>query len=428
METRKLNWQDLAEENVTNLYLYGDLNEHDLTSKEIHREGDANSADSVQVTIKLNNFYDYMTNDESPMRYANLSQIPVVEKFFKEEVDTFKQSPYPDISATPEMIHNFDALSEGKYSLDEVREHFDNVDKHYSLQHMELDPLSQDYDTRVYVFNSQAIHLGNTAQFVVKSNGERLIENAAPTISSENFDFVTKEPDQFLSKETLTNAGNDGYLVPNIDPLGIGRTVNISYPSYRDTNDTEYKDYIQDYAKAHGDYTQEKFESDLQRHEQEYSPVKGLANVLPAMSSVIDKLWESNTTKFLDKEGNVMLFEKEGLDSVYDGNSNMNEYMQEHTEVKYHLVEEDGTECLMDIPRHKEESQDKAEEKSNESTFTKEEIESLTVSNEQVEQLAKENERPITTYLNDMNEQMANQDQNDSGRTLADDYASMRDD
>ena len=276
METINLNWRDLTEEKVTNLYLYGGLNEHDLTSKNIHREGSSNDASSAQVTIELNNFYDYMTNEESPMRYANLSQIPVVEKFFNEPVDTFKQPLYPDIPATPEMIHNFDALSEGKYSLDEVREHFDNVDKHYSLQHMNLDPLSQDYDTRVYVFNSQAIHLGNEAQFVVKPNGERLIKNAAPTVGSEDFDFVTKEPNSFISKETLTNAGNEVYLIPNIDPLGIGRTVNISYPESGKKNEItglydnppEYTQYIQDYAKAHGDYTQEKFESDLQRHEQ----------------------------------------------------------------------------------------------------------------------------------------------------------------
>ena len=95
------------------------------------------------------------------------------------------------------------------------------------MQHMNFDPLSSDYDKRVFVFNSQAIHLGNEAQFVVKANGERHIENAAPTIGSEDFDFVSKEPRTF--KDTLVKAGNDNYLVPNIDPLGIGRTVNISY-------------------------------------------------------------------------------------------------------------------------------------------------------------------------------------------------------
>jgi len=64
METIKLNWQDLTEENVTKLYLYGDLNStHDLTSKDIHREGSANDANSAQVTIELNNFYDYITTN-----------------------------------------------------------------------------------------------------------------------------------------------------------------------------------------------------------------------------------------------------------------------------------------------------------------------------------------------------------------------------
>ena len=86
MKTINLNWQDLTEENMTKLYLYGDLNDtHDLTSKDIHRDGSANDANSVQVSIELNNFYDYMSNSESPMRYANLSQIPVVDKFFNEK-------------------------------------------------------------------------------------------------------------------------------------------------------------------------------------------------------------------------------------------------------------------------------------------------------------------------------------------------------
>ena len=155
--------------------------------------------------------------------------------------------------------------------------------------------------------------------------------------------------------------GNEEYLIPNIDPLGIGRTVKISYPSYKDENNTAYKSYIHDYAKAHGDYTQEKFEADLRRYEEEYMPTTGALNVLPAMSRVVENLWESNTTRFLDNEGNVMLYKKEGLDSVYDNNFNMQDYIQENTEARYHLVEANGTEAFMPIPRPKEETLDTQE-------------------------------------------------------------------
>jgi hypothetical protein len=360
MKKIKLNWQDLTEENVTKLYLYGDLNNtHDLTSKDIHREGSANDASSAQVTIELNNFYDYMSNPESPMRYANLSQIPIVDKFFNEKNTIIIPPKYPDIPGTVEMRDNMDRLEEGTYSLNEVREHFNDDGYPFSMQHMNLDPSSEDYHKRVYVFNSQTIHLGNEAQFVVKPNGERFIENAAPTIRSEDFDFVSREPSSFFSKDTLVKAGNESYLVPNIDPLGIGRTVDIAYPQGGERNETtgiydnlpEYTQYIQDYAKAHGDYTREKFDNDLADYEQAYSPATGLATVLPAMGRVVDNLWESDTTKFLDKEGNVMLFEKEGFDSVYGNNFNVQNYIQENKEVQYHLVDENGTEDFIDIAR-----------------------------------------------------------------------------
>jgi len=63
MKTINLNWQDLTEENITKLYLYGDLNAtHDLTSQDIHREGSANDASTAQITVELNNFDDYMSN------------------------------------------------------------------------------------------------------------------------------------------------------------------------------------------------------------------------------------------------------------------------------------------------------------------------------------------------------------------------------
>ena len=364
MKTINLNWQDLTEENVTKLYLYGDLNNtHDLTSKDIHREGSANDASSAQVTIELNNFYDYMSNPESPMRYANLSQIPVVDKFFNEKNTIIIPPKYPDIPGTVEMRDNMDRLQEGTYSLNEVREHFNDDGYPFSMQHMKLDPSSEDYDKRVYVFNSQAIHLGNEAQFVVKPNGERHIENAAPTIGSEDFDFVSKEPSSFFSTGTLVKAGNDSYLVPNIDPLGIGRTVVIAYPQGGERNETtglydnppEYTQYIQDYAKAHGDYTKDKYEDDLADHEQAYRPATGLANVMLAMSRVVDTLWESNITKFVDNASNVMLFEKEGFDSVYDNNFNMQNYIQENKDVQYHLVDTNGTENFMEIARPEKE-------------------------------------------------------------------------
>jgi len=371
MKKINLNWQDLTEENITKLYLYGDLNTtHDLTSPEIHREGSSNDAHSAQVTVELNNFYDYMTNPQSPLKYANLSQIPIVDKFFTEKNTIIIPPKYPDISGTVEMRENIHRLPEGRYTLGEVQKHFydpedeHGVDKHHSLQHMKIDPLSQDYDKRVYVFNSQAIHLGNEAKFVVEPNGERYIENTAPTIASEDFDFISREPSSWFSTDMATKIGNEAYLIPNIDPLGIGRTVNISYPQggeqnattgLYDKNPAEYTQYIHDYAKAHGNYTKEKFEEDLARYEHEYSPKIGTASVVPTMRRVVNNLWESNTTKFLDNDGNVMLYEKENvLESVYDGNYNMKDYIEENRDAKYHLVDKNGTETIMEIPRQPE--------------------------------------------------------------------------
>lgn len=87
---QSMTWQTLnSVGNITSLYLYGQFGKPDLLSESIFRAGGS-------IGIEISNFYDFMTSSSSPMRYANLSQVPLVQLFF--EVKTY--DPDPDINNT----------------------------------------------------------------------------------------------------------------------------------------------------------------------------------------------------------------------------------------------------------------------------------------------------------------------------------------
>lgn len=214
-KTISVNWKDIhSNENITKWYLYGDLEDnHNLLSKEIFRTGISNDSDSAQIILEIDDFYDFMTSEDSPMRYANLSQIPVVQEFFNEKTYL---DPYPDTSGTRPLNPN--ALVAGEYTLEQVRQHFTSegnklISKSYGLEQRNYGSgFTEDFKKRVYIWNSQAIHIGDLATFVVTEDGERYIKNAAPTIASDDFDYVGS---------SVATLGGKLSFVPNIDPMGI---------------------------------------------------------------------------------------------------------------------------------------------------------------------------------------------------------------
>jgi hypothetical protein len=86
-----MSWKDMTARNITEWYLYGEnekapTGDGFLDAKYI-RSGKPNDSDNPAFTIGFTkeDFYDFMTDTSSPTRFASITQIPVVQKFFEEK-------------------------------------------------------------------------------------------------------------------------------------------------------------------------------------------------------------------------------------------------------------------------------------------------------------------------------------------------------
>jgi Ca2+-binding RTX toxin-like protein len=84
---------------------------------------------------------------------------------------------------------------------------------------------------------------------------------------------------------------------PGVDPSSIGRRVDIIF-------DPSSKDRV-----ARDDYTAADYQFDQAQHEQNYSPVSGVARLLPEMGMVLNELNNAGVTKFVD-EGRVIRYDE----------------------------------------------------------------------------------------------------------------------
>lgn len=209
-------------------------------------------------------------------RFANASKIKVVQRFFNED--------------TPLMpgIYSREKFAYGKNK----KEAEGNLEEYiHAYQHIYFrGNNNEEWARRTYILNSQGYAINKFAKFIVKKDGERYIENLTLLPLRDNFDFS--------SKNWLAILGNYAYLEDDIDPYRIGKRFDIEFPS----SDNLKEAYINNKP-----YTRSDFEYDQNRHAQEYSRFNAV-NVLEPILNIVDELWESGVTQFIDDRGKVIIY------------------------------------------------------------------------------------------------------------------------
>lgn len=247
---------------VTSLYLYGSRTVPAVKSSEaLIRNANMHSPESLNVDSA-----DFMKNGGG--RFVNGAKFEIIDLFF-------------------DAAHY--TIPAGRYTKSAIMGHlgYTGDDKiFWSMSQLDYQDSKDDYAERVYVFNSTNFKVSDDAIFVVESNGARSIENYAiePFSTStipDNFDFVGGSP--------LANIGN-GILQPAIDPWNIGRTVDIVY-----SDNVPKKTYTLSAYQA--DVTNE-----VIGNKTDY------LKALNGMNEIIQGLWDSGVTKFLDDKGRPIIY------------------------------------------------------------------------------------------------------------------------
>ena len=169
----------LTAQQVTHEYLYG--------------------KDNRNITI------DKMAYMQGPGRFANPSQIKIIEAFMN-----------------PWMHPISNEIPPGEYTKDQMRKIMgmpnfpENTHSYHQAWYS--DHIS-DRMERTYIWGTTQIKINDEAKFIVESNGNRYIKNFALEPMKDNFDF---------QGNWLSNLAN-GYLESKLDPHRIGKTVQLIF-------------------------------------------------------------------------------------------------------------------------------------------------------------------------------------------------------
>ncbi|PSM51232.1 hypothetical protein CRN67_08940, partial [Campylobacter blaseri] len=271
MKQINLSIDELNAETITNLYLYG---KKDKPSFEELKSGSFMNRENI--TLYVSDIDEYM---KSFGRFANASQIEKVSNFFSDDFGkNVKKGERKD------------------YELNEIP-----GKRSYSFKQVDFKGKNEkEWAERTYMFNTQLYFLTKNAKFVIDENGNKYIENFAILPGKEDFDFK--------GGSWIVDIGNS--LIKNdIDPYNIGKTLKITYPSYKkeNINNPDYNNYGKLIKYSFSDY-----KNDIKRYDEEnYGTYIGL---LQPMSKLVDKLWDNGTTKFIDDKGKTIVYGSENSD------------------------------------------------------------------------------------------------------------------
>lgn len=180
-------------EEMTNLYLYGVT----TTPSNLADDSIIRPTGTTHVSVDIN---DYMNG---PGRFASPAFFEIIKLFF---------SPMAS------------GLAPGVYTEQTLRPLLGTNEAYIRQQQWAYKDGINDYAERVFIWNSVAFEIEDSALFVVDPNGDRYIENFAirpySNSQTESFDFNSNDLAAILGNRLLAE---------RIDPNGIGREVEISF-------------------------------------------------------------------------------------------------------------------------------------------------------------------------------------------------------
>jgi hypothetical protein len=167
----------------------------------------------------------------------------------------------------------------------------------YAIQQSNYIDTIDDHLERTYIFQSSSFALSQDAILVIKPDGTRYIKNFALLPGNDNFDFV--------SGDLLTNLLNP-ILEADIDPSKIGRTIAIEFDNKENVIRTVY--------------TQESYQMDIAKYESTFHPIDGTLKLASEREQLVNKLWESGITRFIDPQGRAIYYGTNGNDPIIASN------------------------------------------------------------------------------------------------------------
>jgi RTX calcium-binding nonapeptide repeat (4 copies) len=275
-----LTWQELGIIEVTNLFLYGQMD----TPQNL---ADGAILQHVPAAVTITNVASFMTDGAGRFAAAQAAREPIIEQFMN---GTIMPDTGGDQTMTLAQLLN-------TYGSTEIKSIFDLIQPAYGIG-------EADFDERSYVYGHSHFKIADTAVFVVKADGTRYIENYALVPAQDNFDFVT---DPNLAQQIL-----DTHLLGNkIDPSGIGQTVQINF------DQSSLAAYAA--SKNGTTYTSDNFNID------HINDAHFILNLEQGGSLFINntflyasELFDAGVTKYLDNENRPILYGSNINDSLHD--------------------------------------------------------------------------------------------------------------
>ena len=200
---------ELNKENITNLYLYGELEQPiNLVDDNLIRQPDEfdnrGRLINPQATVNVDAV---RLMETGPGRFAVPAQFELVKRFFD-----------PNFNPTPGEY-----LSVSKSVLNDL--YFGLGRIFWNMRQVNYDDGRDNLTERAYIWNNMSFQIADNSdlKFVIEPDGTKRIENwrAHPfTENQDNFDFTTSG---------IAGIVANNFLEPRVDPSGIGRTVNINF-------------------------------------------------------------------------------------------------------------------------------------------------------------------------------------------------------
>jgi len=321
---------------VTALYLYGDkvtvqngnvvipqneaLLDSSLIRPEIVVPAGTTNANNINIDIieAQVDEVDYMNN--GPGRFANGYQFDLVKAFFGETANAMNtdggRRNYKFDSAelmnlgTPTFNNQGNVISR-KYTKDEIdtiyfQDLLSNTGFSANLELRDYDDGADNFNQRIYTWNSQQYSLPNSVEFVINYDTAgneigREIENfhIDPNVRT---DFNSKENFDFDTANQIVEAASQLLLEPRVDPSGIGRTVYFDFVNRDSPQDSSYLYDPINTGSSSGTYDKEDFDQDsikeLNTFLNDSFPVSA-ANAGIRSIAEANKVFDLGVTKFL---------------------------------------------------------------------------------------------------------------------------------
>ena len=305
--------QKIDAKTITSYYLFGQTTAP--SAAELLDDRWISRGEPEGLIFSNSEFHQYMTT--GPGRFANASQISLIENFFTADI-------------TPDLLGK-------KFTLSQALEVFGGSHQQDLLQSDYKDAGGQEWAERVYLFETQTYALNQNIEFYINGDGVKSIKNFVIMLQDEDFDF---------DGGFWSNLGNM-FIEPDVDPSSIGKTIDITYPHSADS------EYHLQYGTT---YTIDDYYGDITRYSEQNHGT--LAEVYFPMMDLMKELWNSGITQFIDPQGRAIVYGTNGDDSFsllgsgpngthnFQEGSFMREYYSTHFQNGIAMISGNGNDTL----------------------------------------------------------------------------------